>query len=181
MCRQFKLTMGFFRTCHPLYLLFLLVSCWYLYFYFQHSYLYFQCLYLSLYFAFNGVPPLVYALFACQLLVFVLYLYFQNLYLSSYFTFNGLPIRVFALIAGWLNCLATSISRKNQNAWKSISFGKYRYFSPGPLSDTYGRKPLIIISLIGFFVLNLVFTINSIWFMELKVEYILFEHSMQNV
>lgn len=45
----------------------------------------------------------------------------------------------------------------------------------GPLSDTYGRKPLIIISLIGFFVLNLVFTINSIWFMELKVEYILFE------
>jgi len=45
----------------------------------------------------------------------------------------------------------------------------------GPLSDTYGRKPLIVISLAGFFILNLVFMINSIFFMELKVEYILFE------
>ena len=47
-------------------------------------------------------------------------------------------------------------------------------FPPGPLSDTYGRKPLIITSLVGFFVLNLVFIVNSIWFMELKVENILF-------
>ena len=32
-----------------------------------------------------------------------------------------------------------------------------------------------MISLAGFFILNLVFMINSIFFMELKVEYILFE------
>ena len=67
---QFKLTMGCFRTCHPLYLLSLLVSCWY--FYFCYSYLFFQYLYLSFYFAFNEVPPLVFALFAGQLLEFVI-------------------------------------------------------------------------------------------------------------
>ena len=39
----------------------------------------------------------------------------------------------------------------------------------GPMSDTYGRKPLIICALFGYFVLNLVFLINSIWFYELKV------------
>jgi MFS family permease len=39
----------------------------------------------------------------------------------------------------------------------------------GPLSDTYGRKPLIISALFGYFVLNIVFLINSIWFYELKV------------
>ena len=58
---------------------------------------------------------------------------------------------------------------------QTISFGKYPNFSSGPLSDTYGRKPLITISLVGFFILNLVFIVNSIWFMELKVEYIFFE------
>merc|ERR1712055_279117 len=45
----------------------------------------------------------------------------------------------------------------------------------GPLSDSYGRKPLIISSLFGYFVLNIVFLINSFWFYELKVEYLLFE------
>jgi MFS family permease len=39
----------------------------------------------------------------------------------------------------------------------------------GPLSDTYGRKPLIISALFGYFVLNIVFLVNSIWFFELKV------------
>ena len=39
----------------------------------------------------------------------------------------------------------------------------------GPLSDTYGRKPLILSSLFGYFVLNIVFLINSFWFYELKV------------
>lgn len=45
----------------------------------------------------------------------------------------------------------------------------------GPLSDTYGRKPLLIVPLIGFFILNLVYLINVVWFHELKVEYLLFE------
>ena len=39
----------------------------------------------------------------------------------------------------------------------------------GPLSDTYGRKPLIISALFGYFVLNIFFLVNSIWFFELKV------------
>ena len=39
----------------------------------------------------------------------------------------------------------------------------------GPLSDTYGRKPLIISALFGYFVLDIVFLVNSIWFFELKV------------
>ena len=39
----------------------------------------------------------------------------------------------------------------------------------GPMSDTYGMKPLIICALFGYFVLDLVFLINSIWFYELKV------------
>eukprot|EP00092_Neocalanus_flemingeri_P036288 GFUD01039510.1.p1 GENE.GFUD01039510.1~~GFUD01039510.1.p1 ORF type:complete len:539 (-),score=81.11 GFUD01039510.1:778-2394(-) len=45
----------------------------------------------------------------------------------------------------------------------------------GPLSDTYGRKPLIICALFGWFLHNIVFLVNSIWFYELKVEYLLFE------
>ena len=39
----------------------------------------------------------------------------------------------------------------------------------GPLSDKYGRKPLILVSFAGYFLLNLVFLINSYWFYELKV------------
>ena len=39
----------------------------------------------------------------------------------------------------------------------------------GPLSDRYGRKPLILISFAGYFLLNLVFLVNSYWFYELKV------------
>jgi len=45
----------------------------------------------------------------------------------------------------------------------------------GPLSDMYGRKPLIISALFGYFVLNIVFLVNSLFFYELKVEYLLFE------
>jgi len=45
----------------------------------------------------------------------------------------------------------------------------------GPLSDTYGRKSLILFSLFGFFILNFVFLINSFWFNELQAEYLLFE------
>lgn len=39
----------------------------------------------------------------------------------------------------------------------------------GPLSDSYGRIPLLILPLFGFFILNLVLLINAIWFHELKV------------
>ena len=39
----------------------------------------------------------------------------------------------------------------------------------GPLTDTYGRKPLIICALLGYFLLDIIFLINSIWFYDLKV------------
>ena len=39
----------------------------------------------------------------------------------------------------------------------------------GPLTDTLGRKPLMIASLVGYFLCNIVFLINSYWFYELKV------------
>ena len=43
----------------------------------------------------------------------------------------------------------------------------------GPLSDTYGRKFLIIFALFGYFILNIVFLINSFWFYELPVSIML--------
>jgi len=48
-------------------------------------------------------------------------------------------------------------------------------FFAGPLSDKFGRKPLLILSLLGYLILSVVFLINSVWFEELKVEYLLFE------
>jgi len=45
----------------------------------------------------------------------------------------------------------------------------------GPLSDRYGRKPLILISFFGQILLGVVFLVNTFWFEELKVEYLLFE------
>ena len=39
----------------------------------------------------------------------------------------------------------------------------------GPLTDTYGRKPLIISALLGYLLLDIIFLINSIWFYDLKV------------
>jgi len=48
-------------------------------------------------------------------------------------------------------------------------------FFAGPLSDKFGRKPLLVFSLFGYLILSIVFLINSIWFDELKVEYLLFE------
>jgi len=45
----------------------------------------------------------------------------------------------------------------------------------GPLTDSFGRKPFLIVPLIGFFLLNLVLAVNSFWFQELKVEYLLLE------
>ena len=39
----------------------------------------------------------------------------------------------------------------------------------GPLTDTYGRKPLIISALLGYLLLDIIFLVNSIWFYDLKV------------
>ena len=39
----------------------------------------------------------------------------------------------------------------------------------GPMTDTFGRKPLIIAALFGYLLLDIVFLINSFWFYELKV------------
>ena len=43
----------------------------------------------------------------------------------------------------------------------------------GPLTDKYGRKPLIFSALLGYLVLNTVFLLNSIFFFQLKVGLIL--------
>jgi hypothetical protein len=60
-------------------------------------------------------------------------------------------------------------------------------FLAGPLSDKFFRKPLIILSLGGYILLNIIYTINAYWFYELleyvlldinhmpQVEYLLFE------
>ena len=48
-------------------------------------------------------------------------------------------------------------------------------FFAGPLSDKFGRKPLLIFSLFGYLILSIVFLINSFWFDELKVNLELLE------
>jgi len=45
----------------------------------------------------------------------------------------------------------------------------------GPLSDTYGRKPFLVVAIFGYVVQNLVFLVNAFWFHQLQVEYMLFE------
>ena len=45
----------------------------------------------------------------------------------------------------------------------------------GPICDKYGRKPFIIISILGYTISTTVFLINTIWWHELKAEYLLFE------
>jgi len=48
-------------------------------------------------------------------------------------------------------------------------------FLAGPLSDKFSRKPLILCSLGGYILLNIIYMINAFWFYELKMEYLLFE------
>ncbi len=45
----------------------------------------------------------------------------------------------------------------------------------GPWSDQHGRKPLIVVSTLGFCLCNLVFLVNTYFFNELTAEYLLFE------
>jgi len=45
----------------------------------------------------------------------------------------------------------------------------------GPLSDSFGRKPLLVFPIFGFLILNLVLLVNSIFFHALTVEFLLFE------
>merc|ERR1712212_809128 len=48
-------------------------------------------------------------------------------------------------------------------------------FFAGPISDRFSRKPLILMSLGGYLLLNLIYAVNAFWFYELKMEYLLFE------
>ena len=45
----------------------------------------------------------------------------------------------------------------------------------GPATDKYGRKPLMVFSLTGYLLLNIIMLINSLCFYQLPVEFLLLE------
>ena len=45
----------------------------------------------------------------------------------------------------------------------------------GPWCDKHGRKPLILISLFGYVLSSAIFVINTIWYHELRAEYLILE------
>ena len=63
-----------------------------------------------------------------------------------------------------------TISRSLQ----SIPSVLYPLFA-GTICDDYGRKPLIIIAILGYTISTTVFLLNTIWWNELKAEFLLFE------
>ena len=40
----------------------------------------------------------------------------------------------------------------------------------GPLTDSWGRRPLILSALLGHLLLNIILLVNAVWFIELKVK-----------
>merc|ERR1712032_344964 len=48
-------------------------------------------------------------------------------------------------------------------------------FFAGPISDRFSRKPLILASLAGYLLLNVIYMVNAFWFYKLKMEFLLFE------
>ena len=65
------------------------------------------------------------------------------------------------------------IPKKSQNAGDQLLIqsapGILFTLFAGPMTDRFGRKPLIICALLGYLLLDIIFLINSYWFYELKV------------
>ena len=51
----------------------------------------------------------------------------------------------------------------------------YSLFAGPSRTPTYGRKPLPLLAIIDYFTRNLVYLINAVWFLELRVEFLMLE------